>query len=88
MLNKIHRIGDGMRMQAKVVSKYKNNKVAKAVAKALAPDNLVLPRGLRVTTVTRGNKVISLIDLEGRLETLLATLDDLLACTLTAESVL
>jgi hypothetical protein len=31
---------------------------------------------------------VSVVELEGRAETLLATLDDLLACTLTAENML
>ncbi|MEM2889752.1 MAG: KEOPS complex subunit Pcc1 [Candidatus Hadarchaeum sp.] len=77
-----------MKMQAKVVCEYKNSKVAMAVAKALAPDNLGLSKGMLVSTVSKGNKMVSLIELDGKLETLLATLDDLLACTLTAESML
>ncbi|MEM3422022.1 MAG: KEOPS complex subunit Pcc1 [Candidatus Hadarchaeum sp.] len=77
-----------MKMQAKVICEYEKDKMAKAVAKALAPDNLGLPKGMQVSTVSRGNKVVSLVKLDGKLETLLATLDDLLACTLTAESML
>ncbi|MGC8817556.1 MAG: KEOPS complex subunit Pcc1 [Candidatus Hadarchaeum sp.] len=76
-----------MKMEAKVICEYKNGKMARAVAMALAPDNLRLPEGLRVSTVARGSKVVSSVELDGKLETLLATLDDLLACTLTAESV-
>jgi hypothetical protein len=62
--------------------------VAKAVAGALEPDNLKLPQGLLVSTRASGKKVVSEVELDGRMETLLATLDDLLACTLTAEVLL
>ncbi len=77
-----------MKMHAKVFCSYASPRVAKAVAKALEPDNLKLPDGLAVSTRASGNKVTSAIDLDGRMETLLATLDDLLACALTAETLL
>ncbi|MGQ9788738.1 MAG: KEOPS complex subunit Pcc1 [Candidatus Hadarchaeaceae archaeon] len=76
-----------MKIQATVVCRYGKSKVARAVAKAIGPDNQGLPSKLWVSTMVRGNKVISSIKLEGKLETLLATLDDLLFCTLAAESV-
>ncbi|MBC7218598.1 MAG: hypothetical protein H5T49_00470 [Hadesarchaea archaeon] len=75
-----------MKMQATITCRYRNSKIARAIAKALGPDNRELPSGLLVSTVVSGNKVISSIKLEGRLETLLATIDDLLFCTLTGES--
>jgi hypothetical protein len=49
---------------------------------------LKLPKGLRVKTKTYGKKVVSTIELDGKIETLLATVDDLLACTQAAETLL
>ncbi len=77
-----------MRMRARVVCGYESEDVAKAIADALRPDNLRTPKGIRVITRARGKRAVSEVKLEGKIETLLATLDDLLACTSTAESVL
>ncbi|HID60945.1 MAG TPA: hypothetical protein EYP46_03700 [Hadesarchaea archaeon] len=77
-----------MIMRAEVVCVYGDERAAKAVATALAPDNLQVPEGLEISTVAKGREVVSVVGLDGRAETLLATLDDLLACMLTAESML
>jgi hypothetical protein len=77
-----------MRMRTEVLCVYKDERTAKAVAASVGPDNLQAPEGLVVTTVRRGRRVVSAVKLDGRAETLLATLDDLLACTLTAENML
>lgn len=77
-----------MKMRAEIFCIYGSSRASRAVAKALEPDNLTLPDGLAVSTRSRGSKVISIIELEGSMETLLATLDDLLACALTAETLL
>lgn len=77
-----------MRMRALVVCAYENEDISKAIADALRPDNLRAPKGIRIITRARGKRVVSEVELEGKIETLLATLDDLLACTSTAESVL
>lgn len=77
-----------MKIRVNVTCVYGSERISKAVAKALEPDNLKLPAGLIVKTRVRGKKVVSVVELDGRMETLLATLDDLLACTLTSEIVL
>ncbi|MFH1821422.1 MAG: KEOPS complex subunit Pcc1 [Methanobacteriota archaeon] len=77
-----------MKMKAEVVCRYESLRVSKTVAKALEPDNLKLPEGLVVSTRAKGKRVASTVELDGRMETILATLDDLLACTLTAETLL
>ena len=77
-----------MKMHAEVSGGYRNSRTAKTVARALEPDNLKLFIGLAVSTRATGNRVVTTIELDGRMETLLATLDDLLACTITAESLL
>ena len=77
-----------MRIRAEVKCAYKNGRLARAVAEALRPDNLRVPKGIKLTTKVRGKEVNTKIEIEGRIETLLATLDDLLACTEAAESVI
>ena len=77
-----------MKMRAKVVCGYKKREAAEAIAAALQPDNLQAPKGVRVRTRVDNGRVTTLVELDGRIETLLATLDDLLACTSTAEDML
>ena len=77
-----------MKMRAEVVCVYGGERTSKTVAAAVSPDNLQVPEGLVISTVQKGRRVVSVVKLEGRAETLLATLDDLLACMLTSESML
>lgn len=77
-----------MRMRAKVNCTYGSGGISKAIAVALRPDSHQAPKGIRMATEARGKQVVSMIELDGKIETLLATLDDLLACTSTAESVI
>lgn len=77
-----------MRMRAEIVCWYTDEGAVRAIADALRPDNLQAPKGIRIKTEARGKRVVSLVELDGRVETLLSTLDDLLACTSTAESML
>ncbi|HDI13056.1 MAG TPA: hypothetical protein ENF64_02955 [Hadesarchaea archaeon] len=77
-----------MRMHAKITCTYADEQVCKAVVAALVPDNLRVPRGLRVSTIRDGKRAVTEVQLDGRVETLLATIDDVLACTLAAESML
>lgn len=73
-----------MWLRARVRCFYSEDKKAEAVARALSPDNIV-GEGMKIKTVKRGKEVVTTIEMEGRIETLLATLDDLLACTEVAE---
>jgi hypothetical protein len=75
-------------MRAKVICTYDNSSASKAIAAALGPDNLQAPKSVKINTAARGGQVVTIIGAEGRIETLLATLEDLLSCTSTAESVL
>lgn len=77
-----------MLMRATVKCPYKNRRFARAIAKALQPDNLRVPEDIKLTTRARGKEVRTVIEIEGRIETLIATLDDLLACAVAAESVI
>jgi len=75
-------------MRARVICTYDGSSVSQAIAAALGPDNLQAPKSAKINTAARAGHVITIIGAEGRIETLLATLEDLLSCTSTAESVL
>ena len=72
-------------MEAKIRLCYKNEREAEAVAKAVSPDNVEVPPGLYVKTVRNGSEVHTTVECQTRLQTLIATIDDLLACVSVAE---
>ena len=72
-------------MEAEIRFSYENEREAEAVAKAVSPDNTELPSGLYVKTVRNGSEVYTIVECQTRLQTLIATLDDLLACVSVAE---
>ena len=74
-------------MEARIKLAYKNAREAEAVAKAVTPDNLKVPAGLEIKTVQKGNTVLTRIVCETRLQTFMATLDDLLESVSVAENV-
>ena len=75
-------------MEAEIVLNYKNVREAEVVANAVAPDNLKAPQGLKVKTTRRGNKVVNKIQCETKLQTFMATIDDLLSAVSVAERAL
>ena len=72
-------------MEAEIRLSYRNEREAEAVAKAVSPDNVEVPQGLYIKTVRDGSTVYTKIECQTRLQTLIATLDDLLACVSVAE---
>ena len=72
-------------MEAKIRLSYQNEREAEAVAKAVSPDNVEVPPGLYVETVRKGSNVLTKVECQTRLPTLIATIDDLLACVSVAE---
>jgi len=72
-------------LEARIRLFYKNEREAEAVAKAVSPDNVKVPLGLSVKTTRRGAKVFTTIECETKLETFMATIDDLLSCVSIAE---
>ena len=72
-------------MEAEIYLSYQNEREAEAVAKAVSPDNIQVPLGLHIKTVRNGSDVDTKIECQTRLETLIATIDDLLACVSVAE---
>ena len=75
-------------MDAEIRLSYKNAKEAEAVARAVAPDNRKVPVGLVVKTFRKGNSVVTNIACETNLQTLMATIDDLLESVSVAEDAL
>jgi hypothetical protein len=75
-------------LQATITLEYSDVKTAEAIAKAISPDNLKAPLGLKITTVIDGCKVVTDIIYEGKLATFTATIDDLLFSASTAEKTL
>ena len=72
-------------MDAEIRLSYKTAKEAQAVAKAVAPDNRKIPAGLTVQTMRKGNSVVTKITCETKLQTFMATIDDLLESVSVAE---
>jgi hypothetical protein len=75
-------------LQATITLEYDNRETAVAIAKAVSPDNFKTPAGLTVKTEQKGTKVITEIQLEGKIATFIATIDDLLENASTAEKTL
>jgi hypothetical protein len=72
-------------LEAEVRLFYGSEREADAVARAVSPDNLDAPSGLAVETVRNGSEVHTTIECTMGLPTLIATVDDLLACVSVAE---
>lgn len=72
-------------MEAEISLCYKNEREAQTVAQAVSPDNLEVPPGLSIKTTKTGKEVRTTICCQKRLQTLIATIDDLLACVSVAE---
>lgn len=72
-------------MEANINISYKTMEAARAVAKAVAPDNVTVPKGLFIRTTARGATVSTSITCQTRLETCISTIDDLLSAISVAE---
>ena len=72
-------------MKAEIVLSYKNEREADAVANAVSPDNFKVSRGLFIKTSHKGAKVFTTVKCDLRLQTFIATIDDLLSCVSVAE---
>jgi len=70
------------------VLSYKTTQEAEAVAKAVSPDNIKVPQGLFIKTTRQENRVFTKIECETKLQTFMATIDDLLSAVSVAERTL
>jgi len=75
-------------LEAKIVLSYRTTREAEAVAEAVSPDNVKVPQGLFIKTSRRGKKVFTRIECEKKLQTFMATIDDLLGAVSVAERAL
>jgi hypothetical protein len=75
-------------MEAEITLEYDYAKDAKAVAKAVSPDNFKPLPSLSIETRSKENKVVTHIKCKRKIETFIATIDDLLFCISTAEKTL
>lgn len=66
-------------MKAKIRVSFSNSREAEAVSKALQPDDVETPSYLKVETISKGRRIESNIICEGKLETLISTIDDILS---------
>jgi hypothetical protein len=77
-----------VKFKAEVTVEMRSKKLSEAIAESLSPDNQNVPKGLKVKTSAQGKRVISTVACNKKIETFLATLDDLLSCLQTAEKTL
>jgi len=75
-------------LKARIALSYNTVREAEAVARAVSPDNVKVPQGLFVKTTRRGKKVFTVIECETRLQTFMATVDDLLSAVSVVERTL
>lgn len=75
-------------MSARIVCSYEDKSISEAVASSIKPDNIDSPENVEVETRRSDGNVKSRIKVDGEIETLLATMDDLLSCTSTAEKMI
>ena len=75
-------------LEAEICLQYEDEKFAKAVAKAVSPDNFKVPKGLWIKTTLKDKMVITRIKCDRKITTLIATVDDLLFSVSTAEKTL
>ncbi len=75
-------------MQATITLEYDDKETAVAIANAVSPDNFKTPVALTVKTELQGKRVVTEIELEGKIATFIATIDDLLESVSTAEKTL
>ena len=72
-----------MKIEAKIVLEYKNERRAKSIAEAVSPDNIECSE-LSIKTYSEGCLVITAIRCR-KIGTFITTVDDLLRCVVVAE---
>ena len=58
---------------------------AKAIQKAITPDNLIVPDGMHIITMVQGSVLEIEVHTDRSIGSLVATLDDMLSCIQAAE---
>ena len=66
-------------MMAEINLEFPSSAEAERISKSLSPDNVPLPPGLRIDTQVRGNRLALKIECERGLDSLRATLEDIMS---------
>ncbi|UCE96069.1 MAG: hypothetical protein JSV51_00175 [Candidatus Bathyarchaeota archaeon] len=77
-----------MKLKAELILAYNTKREAKAVVKAVSPDNAKIPLCINIETFRSDSHLLASIQCKLSLETFIATLDDLLFCISIAEKTL
>lgn len=72
-------------MRATINILFGDEGMARAIGKAISPDNFQTPAGINVSTKITGGKLTASIACLRGIKTLIATIDDLLSCIQSAE---
>jgi phosphoserine phosphatase len=80
-------VNDGESSLAEISFNYDDEKEAETLVEAISPDNIQLPDRLIIKTIREKNVALTRIYCTKGVETLLATLDDLLRCSAVADQV-
>lgn len=75
-------------LEAEITLEYDDEEMAESIAKAVSPDNSKTPSSLSIKTFREGRKVLTRVNCTGRIQTFIATIDDLLFCVSLAEKTL
>ena len=68
--------------------RYKDEKTARAIQKAITPDNIGAPDGMHIMALVDGSTMEIEVISDRNIGSLVSTLDDLLSCIQAAEKVL
>lgn len=72
--------------EATVTIQYVDQRTAEAILRAIEPDNLTTPEGVKIEAEARGGVVTINVECRRGIGSLVATLDDLLSCIQAAEA--
>ena len=72
----------------KIQISYSDEKTARAIQKAVTPDNIGAPDGIHILTLVNGKTLEIEVYSERSIGSLVSTLDDLLSCVQAAEKTL
>lgn len=74
-------------MKALIKINYPSLEEAKAIAMALAPDNLKVPQTLKIDTVYEDRFLIIQVECRGSIETFISTIDEILGLVSMVENI-
>jgi len=72
--------------EATVTIQYVDQRIAEAILRAIEPDNLTTPKGVKIEAEASGGVVTINVECRRGIGSLVATLDDLLSCIQAAEA--